>query len=88
MRRAFVPPEASIAESWRQFRNKETGKIYYFEQTMLGDFIFPLYCDFVGRSEPQFVKVLSRREWAILASSPARIITMAELGIALETLRT
>ncbi|MFZ1626916.1 MAG: hypothetical protein WAT81_03895 [Candidatus Moraniibacteriota bacterium] len=81
--RNMLPGEREIAEHWGKFRRGDVPYMGYVSQEVIGTFFLPLFCDFVGRDQaPQRERVLSRQEWAKLAETPARIVTMAELGLA------
>ncbi|QQR78189.1 MAG: hypothetical protein IPJ68_03835 [Candidatus Moraniibacteriota bacterium] len=81
--RNMLSGEREIAEHWGKFRRGDVPYMGYVSQEVIGTFFLPLFCDFVGRDQaPQRERVLSRQEWAKLAETPARIVTMAELGLA------
>lgn len=82
MPRKFLPGEREVAASWGKFRSGEVTSMGYVSHETIGTLYLPLYCDFVGRDEPQPKgQSLTRTEWIRLAEKPARIVTMAELGL-------
>jgi hypothetical protein len=83
MPRKFLPGEREVAESWGKFRRGEVPYMGYVAEEVIGTLFLPLYCDFVGRDEPRpDGQLFTRSEWIRLAEKPARIVTMAELGLA------
>lgn len=80
--RDMLPGEREVAEHWGKFRRGEVPYMGYIAHEPFGTMFLPLYCDFVGRSDPKLGRSLGRAEWARLAEEPARIVTMAELGLA------
>jgi hypothetical protein len=81
--RYALPAECDIAVSWARFRRGEASCMSYVAHEPFGTMFLPLYCDFVGRDEPKPEgQSFTRTEWIRLAEKPARIVTMAELGLA------
>lgn len=82
--RNMLPGERGVTDGWSKFRCGAVPYMGYVAEEVFGTLFLPLYCDFVGRDEPLVAgRSLSRAEWARLAEKPARVVTIAELGLAL-----
>ena len=83
MPRKFLYRESSIAEMWVElFTNKEP-KAYCIDQTIMGTFAMPLYCDFVRRKEQRPSGALSKQGLDELADAVVEPLSIKDLGIEL-----
>lgn len=83
MPRLTMLHEANVALHWRAFLTHEIPYMAYVHQGLDGNYLKPLYCDFIQRSRPR-PKTATPSEWEELAEEPVTRITMEELGIQLD----
>lgn len=86
MPREFMYCESNVASFWIKFKKGERREALFIDSVpLLGEWVMPLYCDFVGRDQPR-PESADKRGWETLAEAPARVITMSELNLTLEPL--
>jgi hypothetical protein len=79
----WQPGEHAVISPWQRFWRGETAAMSFPANEVCGGIMVPLFCDFVGRDVvPPKGRSFRDAEWATYAEAPARIVTMAELGLA------